>query len=418
MTDVYQASPVKRHRSTKAEVEQRRQDLFDIARAMRPMTVRQVFYQATVRDLVEKSESGYTKVQTDLVQMRLMGPRSMRSTALLAMGAGRATFFAPAKRPSAPRPSWRGSAMRSCVVATDLRTIARALGGKISGGQVLAPGPGHSQRDRSLAVRFDHRAPDGFVVASFAGDGWRECRDHVAARLGLRTNGRRWPALRRRSAAVQSRHAQSQALHERPLNTECEPSHTERTELSRWLWRQAQPIAGSPAERYLRDARGYRGPLPPTLRYLPARGGYPHAMAAAFGTPSEPEPGVLAMAEVAGLHLTRLAPDGAGKIGKITIGRGVVSPIVLAPPNDTLGLAITEGIEDALSLHAATGLGAWAAGSASRFRALADAIPEWIDCVTIAADADPAGRKGATALAAALRERGFRVEIRELGGAE
>ena len=40
---------------------------------MKPMTVRQVFYQATVREIVEKSEAGYTKVQTDLVQMRKAG---------------------------------------------------------------------------------------------------------------------------------------------------------------------------------------------------------------------------------------------------------------------------------------------------------------------------------------------------------
>ena len=34
------------------------------------MTVRQVFYQATVRGLVEKAESGYGKVQTDFTVMR------------------------------------------------------------------------------------------------------------------------------------------------------------------------------------------------------------------------------------------------------------------------------------------------------------------------------------------------------------
>src|SRR5215813_10778578 len=37
------------------------------------MTVRQVFYQATVRGLVEKAESGYAKVQTDLTIMRRAG---------------------------------------------------------------------------------------------------------------------------------------------------------------------------------------------------------------------------------------------------------------------------------------------------------------------------------------------------------
>jgi hypothetical protein len=67
------ASPIKRHRATKAEVEERRQALLDIIAVMKPMTVRQAFYQATVRDLVEKTEAGYAKVQTDLVIMRKTG---------------------------------------------------------------------------------------------------------------------------------------------------------------------------------------------------------------------------------------------------------------------------------------------------------------------------------------------------------
>ena len=52
---------------------QRRRLLRNIVREGRPMTVRQVFYQATVRGIVEKAESGYTKVQTDLVAMRRSG---------------------------------------------------------------------------------------------------------------------------------------------------------------------------------------------------------------------------------------------------------------------------------------------------------------------------------------------------------
>ena len=36
----YQASPIKRHRSTKAEVEKRRNALWDIVKDMKPMTVR------------------------------------------------------------------------------------------------------------------------------------------------------------------------------------------------------------------------------------------------------------------------------------------------------------------------------------------------------------------------------------------
>jgi hypothetical protein len=51
-------------------VEARRVALFKIVSTMQPMTVRQVFYQASVKGIVEKSEAGYTKVQTDLVRMR------------------------------------------------------------------------------------------------------------------------------------------------------------------------------------------------------------------------------------------------------------------------------------------------------------------------------------------------------------
>jgi hypothetical protein len=73
MAAVYETSPIKRQRSTKAEVEARREALLDIIDGGKPMTVRQVFYQATVRGLVEKAESGYAKVQTDLTIMRRNG---------------------------------------------------------------------------------------------------------------------------------------------------------------------------------------------------------------------------------------------------------------------------------------------------------------------------------------------------------
>jgi hypothetical protein len=66
-----------------------------------------------------------------------------------------------------------------------LRQIAHALGGEISGSQVLAPGPGHSAKDRSLSVKLSSTAPDGFIVHSFSGDDPIVCRDYVRGRLGL-----------------------------------------------------------------------------------------------------------------------------------------------------------------------------------------------------------------------------------------
>ncbi len=71
--NLYQASPIKRHRATKDEVESRRDRIYEIVHDGRPMTVRQVFYQATVHGFIEKTEAGYQKVQTDLTIMRRAG---------------------------------------------------------------------------------------------------------------------------------------------------------------------------------------------------------------------------------------------------------------------------------------------------------------------------------------------------------
>jgi hypothetical protein len=55
------------------------------------------------------------------------------------------------------------------MTALDLRAIARALGGEVSGRRVLAPGPQHSPKDRSLCVSLAPAMPNGFLVHSFAG---------------------------------------------------------------------------------------------------------------------------------------------------------------------------------------------------------------------------------------------------------
>jgi hypothetical protein len=67
----------------------------------------------------------------------------------------------------------------------DLQQLARALGGDVRGNQVMAPGPGHRPIDRSLAVKLDPAAPDGFVVFSHAGDDVIACRDYVREKCGL-----------------------------------------------------------------------------------------------------------------------------------------------------------------------------------------------------------------------------------------
>jgi hypothetical protein len=71
------------------------------------------------------------------------------------------------------------------AMLTNLQTLAKALGGEVNRSQVLAPGPGHSAIDRSLSVKLDSNAPDGFLVHSFAGDDPLVCRDHVREKTGL-----------------------------------------------------------------------------------------------------------------------------------------------------------------------------------------------------------------------------------------
>ena len=57
-------------RANKDEMEERRDEIYRIVEEMQPMTVRQVFYQATVRGIVDKNEKSYDKVQQVLAKMR------------------------------------------------------------------------------------------------------------------------------------------------------------------------------------------------------------------------------------------------------------------------------------------------------------------------------------------------------------
>jgi hypothetical protein len=286
--------------------------------------------------------------------------------------------------------------------------IAEALSGgrkvKAHGGNYLVPCPAHQDASPSLSLRDSDR---GVMVHCFAG-----CApgDVYAAirRLGrgLLEPGQTAPEPVKGSSEYDRRQ------HERAA----------------WLWSQRRPIAGTIAEKYLRQARGITCPLPPTLAFLPAHREHPPALIAAIAlVTDEPEPGLLgAPRNVASVHLTKLLADGSGKTDnkpdKITIGSPTIKigdevhylPIVIAPPNDLLGLAITEGIEDALSVHQTTGLGAWAAGAAGRMPGLAHFIPSYIESVTIWAHPDPAGQDGARGLAQALLDRGVEVRVEGL----
>ncbi|OLB73583.1 MAG: hypothetical protein AUI16_16725 [Alphaproteobacteria bacterium 13_2_20CM_2_64_7] len=129
----------------------------------------------------------------------------------------------------------------------DLRTLQRALGGEIYGGQLSCPGPGHSPKDRSLCVRL---SGDDFVVYSHAGNDWRDCRDYVRQRLGLPA----WqPGDGRDRSVAPSRLA---AFNRAAVDAESERRPRTQEDLARIaralaIWNEAVDPRGTPAEQYL-----------------------------------------------------------------------------------------------------------------------------------------------------------------------
>jgi len=279
---------------------------------------------------------------------------------------------------------------------TTAARIAEALDGRkvqAKGGNYLVCCPAHEDDEPSLSLRDGDR---GLLVHCFAG-----CTP-ADVFVAIRRKGHR--LIKPGDTAPES--VKGTGEYERRQH-----------EKAAWLWGRRRPIAGTVAERYLREARGYSGSPPATLGFLP-----PHkrehrpAMIAAFAIVDEPEPGVLGKPlDVGAVHLTLLRDDGSGKAdaepNKLIIGSPLSRPIVLAPPNDLMGLAICEGIEDALTAHTATGLGAWAAGAAGFMLKLAKMVPSYIEVVTIFAHSDVAGERGARQLAAALRQRDIEVVV-------
>jgi hypothetical protein len=234
---------------------------------------------------------------------------------------------------------------------------------------------------------------------------------YVCARCGEEGYARRGKPDRPIDRAELARRKREAELHQADANAT-------RRRKAAWLWSEARTASGTIAGSYLRS-RGIHL-TPPSLRFLPARGEHGPAMVAAFGVPTEPEPGRYHLSQVTAVHLTRLQRDGSGKApdaegrSKIMVGVTEDWPIPLVPPNDFGGLAVAEGIENALSMHQATGLGAWAAGAAVRLPKLARVIAElrYVESVTIAMDGDAAGRRYALALATELqRRRGSSLDV-------
>ncbi|MCJ2039554.1 toprim domain-containing protein [Methylobacterium sp. J-059] len=239
-------------------------------------------------------------------------------------------------------------------MTVSLAEIARALRGQVHGSQVLAPGPNHSAKDRSLSVRLSDGSADGFVVHSHAGDDWRTCRDHVADALGLSAD--RWRQTREPDPAEIERR---RVARERAEAVE-RAAVLRRQRQARAIWDAGRNPKNTVVEAYLRSRcldlpSEVAGDV---IRFHPA---------CAWG--QETAPAMVAAlrcvqtGDIVGVHRTALTPDGT-KLGRKMLGTALGAAVMLDGEDTvTTGLTIGEGIESCLAARQIGLRPVWALGS-------------------------------------------------------
>jgi hypothetical protein len=277
----------------------------------------------------------------------------------------------------------------------DLRTVARLLGGEVVNGQVLAPGPGHSKRDRSLAVRPSASDPDGFLVHSHCGDDWRTCRDFVRGKLGLPTDGWKIGPAPSRSASA-------------PGPTAAPEDDEKRTADALAIWRASTDPRGTVGEAYLRS-RGLELPddlAGAVLRWNERIG----ALVALFRNLHTGEPQA-----VSRIFLSR---EGK-KTGRMFKGPVGCAAVMLDDHADVAnGLFVGEGVETCMAGRQLGFKPAWALGSAGAIESLP--LLAGVDAVTIFAETDDSGANARAIAATGARWRAAGREVfvvtPEIGG--
>ena len=173
--------------------------------------------------------------------------------------------------------------MGAARIARVLSGIPTADGGFICRCPVSTHGSGRGDRRPSLSLRDGHSR---LLVKCFSGC---DVRDVLAElrRMDLLqardenddplTNSERPHSAKRinKNKASASSASLSKTAQHRAEVTKDDYKRRQR-EKAEWLWSQRRPIIGTVAERYL-CARGYYGPVPQTIAFLPARDPYPPA---------------------------------------------------------------------------------------------------------------------------------------------
>ncbi len=182
-----------------------------------------------------------------------------------------------------------------------------------------------------------------------------------------------------------------------------------RREFARELWGKTLPIAGTPAETYLKR-RGILSKLPNCLRFHPA---LLHP-----GTKRTFPCLVAAIEDSAGrtcaIQRTWIEPDGSDRIrppdgskGKMSLGPMGDGAVRLGKPGTVLGLG--EGIETCLSAKQLYAVPVWATLSAHRLGSVA--IPEGVQEIWIFADSGTVGRQEARKAWDRYTDAGYRSLI-------
>jgi len=264
---------------------------------------------------------------------------------------------------------------------TVAQKITEALGGKWFSTYGLVRCPAHDDRHPSLRIR---EGDSGLLVRCYAGcdplDILAELRRRGLLDDHRRQTDRPRDLTRERAADQRDRAKRSAAAVE--------------------IWQASRPIAGTPAETYLRR-RGIEIELPLSLRFHAALKHGPTgillpAMVAAVQAPDR---------RIIGVHRTYIKEDGADKAplsdARLSLGSISGGAVRLAKAGDEI--AIAEGIETALAYQQATGRPSWAALSTSGMRSIILPPLPAAATVYLAADIDPNGAGEAAAEAAARR---------------
>ncbi len=265
----------------------------------------------------------------------------------------------------------------------------RGAGDLLGAAQALIPGPGHSDRDRSLSL-LDTAARIVFNDLSKK-HAPREVFAYLES-LGVENASKRplTVAERKQFAKDRAKMDAARAAHV-----------AAKREQARVTWNESMPAEpGGVVRRWL----NYRG-ISDATAALAVNAGVLREHRDTYGRFAMVALVQDAFGALQAIQTTKLRADGCGKRGdlaRISLGPIKGGAVRLLRPHDG-AVAICEGVEDALAFYDLHRIPAWAALGTAMVEAFVP--PPSINTLYIATDADDAGRACAEALFDRLRER-------------